>query len=174
MNTHRKNFEAWYVDVLKSMYPYQDAGFAILMITFPLLERYLRQKTGLSPQGRLNEKFYCELMKVFMEIPDHQTAQKFWQVFRNGILHEVTMPNQNRSGEQMPIGLLSYEKPEISIDADGRFWINPRLFSAHVVQIIEEDFPVFEGEENSPSRLPKVKEISSNEGPTVLGTSAER
>ena len=35
-------FKQWYADVLDRMYPDRDAGFAIMLITIPILERYIR------------------------------------------------------------------------------------------------------------------------------------
>jgi len=41
-----KNFRDWYVKTLESLYPERDAGIAVLMISMPLLERYLRQRNS--------------------------------------------------------------------------------------------------------------------------------
>ena len=43
MATDRENFQAWFVKPLKKLYKNPDAGFPIMMIAFPLLERYLRR-----------------------------------------------------------------------------------------------------------------------------------
>lgn len=37
-----ENFKRWFIEPLKSLKDDQDAGFIFAMITFPLLERYLR------------------------------------------------------------------------------------------------------------------------------------
>ncbi len=50
MNTDLANFRAWYVDTLNQLYPRRESGIAVLMLSFPLLERYLRQTTDL-PQA---------------------------------------------------------------------------------------------------------------------------
>lgn len=173
MKAHSENFKAWYIDVLTSLYPSRDAGFAILMIAFPLLERYLRQKLQLPAQAPLQDPFYNELIKVFPQLPDIPTAKNFWQVYRNGILHEVTLSKQNRRGNQMPVGWLSHDKAMVSIESDGSFCIHPVLFSKHVVQTIETDFAVFEGTTTSQSPLPKVKEIPISRDPIILGTNTD-
>jgi len=173
MKTHRENFKAWYIDVLTSLYPSRDAGFAILMIAFPLLERYLRQKLQLPAQAPLQESFYDELIKLFPQLSDRATAKNFWQVYRNGILHEVTLSKQNKRGSQMPVGWLSHDKAMVSIESDGSFWIHPVLFSQHVVQTIETGFSVFEGTTATQSPLPKVKEIPNQSGPVILGTNTD-
>jgi len=179
MKTHRENFKSWYADVLNDLYPIREAGFVILLIAFPLLERYLRQKLQLPPQAVLQDFFYDELTKLFPQLTDRATAKIFWQVYRNGLLHEVTLSRQNRSGGQMPVGWLSHDKPIVSIESDGSFWIHPVLFSQHVVQTIETNFSVFEGTAASQSPLPKVKAVPANtgpgalSGPIILGTNTE-
>jgi hypothetical protein len=47
MDCHKKNFEVWYKAILEGLYSNRNAGFVILMVAFPLLERYLREKSGL-------------------------------------------------------------------------------------------------------------------------------
>jgi hypothetical protein len=179
MKTHLENFRTWYVAVLNGLYPLREAGFVVLMITFPLLERYLRQKQKqkqklqLPPQAILQDSFYDELAILFPQLPDRATAKNFWQVYRNGILHEVTLYRQNRSGSQMPTGWLSHDKPIISIESDGSFWIHPVLFAQHVVQTIEADFSVFEGTVVSQSPLPKIKTVTTPAGPIILGTNTD-
>jgi hypothetical protein len=50
-NNDQQNFQAWYVNILESLYDNRAAGIAVLMISTPLLERYLRQKNGRSPRN---------------------------------------------------------------------------------------------------------------------------
>ncbi len=175
MTTHHDNFRSWYVDTLEFLYPRREAGFPILMIVFPLLERYIRQKVGLPPQSQLTDKFYDELRNMFPELTDKATAEQFWQVYRNGLLHEVTISRQNRKGDQMPVGRVSHDRPRISVDPDGSFWIHPVDFAKRVTEVIEADFATFEGVVSA-SQLPSEKVHASGvqqAGPTVLGTSTE-
>jgi hypothetical protein len=65
MSDHLENFRSWFVQVLEQLYQQRAAGFAITMIAFPLLERYLRQKVGLTPENRLSPEFFAELLKLF-------------------------------------------------------------------------------------------------------------
>ena len=46
MSETLEDFTRWDKKPLNVLYDYTDAGFPILMITLPLLERYLRQKSG--------------------------------------------------------------------------------------------------------------------------------
>src|SRR5260370_33667137 len=97
MSTHVHNFKYWYSDILNRLYANGNAGFVILMIAFPLLERYLREKSGVH-EAYLTDPFYDELRRVFPVLPDNAVAGQFWQVYRNGLLHQVTLSQQNRKG----------------------------------------------------------------------------
>src|SRR5665213_484930 len=118
MPTHLHNFRCWYSGILDSLYTNGNAGFVILMVAFPLLERYLREMSGVN-EGELTDRFYDELRRVFPVIPDNSIARQFWQVYRNGLLHQVTLSQQNRRGLRMPEGWLSGNVAAITIDASG-------------------------------------------------------
>ncbi len=145
----------------------------MMMIAFPLLERYLRQRIGLTIQVQLNDAFYDELIHLFPELKDKATAKQFWQVYRNGLLHEVTMSLQDRSRNPMPVGSLSHDVPGLSRETDGSFFVQPIDFAKRVVQIIEGDFATFEGTA-SVGQLPSVKAhapgIESGTVPIILST----
>ena len=137
MDSDYENFKTWYVDTLNKLYPDRNSGFAILMITFPLLERYLRHKNRLSHKDILSNRCMDELRRMFPCLPSTEDARKFWSIFRNGILHQVTLSRENKSGILMPEGLLSHDKNSaITIESDGSFLIHPVLFSKHIVDII--------------------------------------
>jgi hypothetical protein len=157
MSTHRTNFDAWYKRVLDLLYPHRDAGFAILMIAFPLLERYLRQKTGLTSAQNLSDAFFDELTILFPALGTNATSKNFWQIYRNGLLHEITLSRQSRSGTAMPTGWVSHDKPLITFESDGSIWINPVEFAQRVIATIESDFTTFEAASPASTRLPTVK-----------------
>ena len=180
MNTHRANFDAWYKKVLDLLYPHRDAGFAILLIAFPLLERYLRQRTGLTSDQPLSDAFFDELIRLFPSLKTSTTARNFWQIYRNGLLHEITLSRQARKGTPMPVGWVSHDKPLITIETDGSIWINPVEFAKQVIATIEADFATFEGTSASSARLPTVKpqSIATGTGAApapriILGTNTD-
>ena len=180
MITHRTNFDTWYKATLDRLYPHRDAGFAILLIAFPLLERYLRKKTGLTSDQNLSNAFFDELTKLFPTLKTNATARNFWQIYRNGLLHEITLSRQARSGTAMPIGWVSHDKTLITIESDGSMWINPVEFAQRVVTTIHADFTTFEGSSPASTRLPTVKPLpagsSSSTTPThriILGTNTD-
>ena len=67
-------FEAWFTQVLRSLYPNRDAGFAIVITAFPPLERYLRQKTGVGSGNIRDPKFYDALLQIFPELQKRENA----------------------------------------------------------------------------------------------------
>jgi hypothetical protein len=172
MNEHLDNFKSWYIATLERLYPHRDAGFAILMIAFPLLERYLRKKVKLSPNDNLSDLFYAELALLFPVLSNNSTAKDFWQVYRNGLLHEVTLSQENRRGNEMPVGWVSHDKPMVSIE-DRSFWIHPVDFTIKVIETIQNDFKTFEGVEGSISQLPRVKHTETKSGRIILGTNTQ-
>jgi hypothetical protein len=167
MSRHRANFDAWYKEVLDLLYPHRDAGFAILLVAFPLLERYLRQKSGLTSDQNLSDAFFDELTKLFPALKAPATARNFWQIYRNGLLHEITLSRQARSGILMPTGWVSHDKHLITIESNGSIWINPVEFAQRVVATIEADFTTFEGTTPVSTRLPTVKPQSAATGTGV-------
>jgi len=158
MSADYENYRSWYANLLPKLYPCRNAGFAILMVVFPLLERYLRQKNRLGPKDDPSDGCMDDLGNIFPALSDHRTARNFWNVYRHGILHQVTLSRQNRSGSTLPVGWLSHDKRvAILIESDGNFWVHPVLFSKKILQTIEEDFKTFEGTSAASTRLPTVK-----------------
>jgi len=177
MATNFENFKSWYADTLLELYPDPNSGFVILMVTFPLLERYLRHKNGLTHEDNLSNDCMDELCEMFPALPNGKAARNFWKIYRNGILHQVTLSRDTA----MPDGWLSYEiDSAISVESDGSFLIHPVLFSKHVLHIIENDFATFEQGSAASTKLPKVKPhpTATKAGAPrgqhiVLGTSTE-
>ena len=155
MSANQENFRIWYARVLEYLSKDGHAGFAMLMIAFPILERYLREKSGVH-EGNLNDKSYDELRAVFPMLVDKKMASDFWHVYRNGLLHQVTMSQQNRAGLRMPDGWLSGDAEMISVDGSGSFWVHPAKFSFRVIEVIDADFATFEGAHSVNHPLPVV------------------
>jgi len=136
MSTNKDNFNLWFREIIESLYENENAGFSILMLTFPLLERYLHSKSNTPPKS----SFYGELVKFFTVLPNNKVAKQFWQVYRNGILHQATLSQRNRDGVRMQDGWLSGSKKDVEIDSSGVFWVNPIEFAKHVIDVINKDF----------------------------------
>jgi len=159
MDEHFANFKAWYADVLERLYPDRRAGIAALMITLPLLERYLRLKTGLTPKKRLEGPYWSNLRAIFPALRSDKPAEDFWTVFRHGFLHQATLSGETWGGGELPVGRLTHDLPEpVWIESDGSFTVNPVSFSRVVVSVIEQDFDTFVGAESEAPSLPTVSE----------------
>jgi hypothetical protein len=161
MMSQKENFKIWFRDVIESLYEYEHGGFALLMLTFPLLERYLRSKSGTPEDKNLGEDFYRELVKLFPVLKDNDCAKKFWQVYRNGILHQATLSEQDKKGTHMPDGWLFGGAKDVEIDSQNAFWVNPVKFAQRVIDIIEHDFSTFEAESIRAPGLAKVQMMYS-------------
>jgi hypothetical protein len=181
MASNFKNFKNWYADTLNKLYPDRNSGFAILMITFPLLERYLRHKNKLSHKDNLNDRCMDELRFMFPVLSTTEVAWKFWNIFRNGILHQVTLSRENKKGKKMPEGWVSHDiNAAVIIESDGSFLIHPVLFAKHIVGKIESDFAIFEKGSAVSTKLPKVKphptatNVGQGTQTIILGTNTEQ
>ena len=177
MASDLENFKAWYVETLSKLYPFRNSGFPILMIAFPLIERYLRNKNRLSPKENLSKECMENLREMFPDLLNNKAAWKFWNIFRNGVLHQVTLSRENRGGKEMPEGWLSHDiKSAITIESDGSFLIHPVIFTKQVVNIIENDFGTFEKSSGALTKLPNVKPhpIAKNAEAYILGTNTEK
>jgi len=171
MDNHLTNFRAWYVKVLEGLYPRRDAGIAILMISFPLLERYLRQANGLNSEQNLDDKCMGTLRVVFPALLDIPTAWNFWRVYRNGFLHQATLSLHARKGVSLPAGSLTHDVASpVTINSDGSLVLHPRLFSQHVVRTIEAEFATFAGSGAAIPQLPQVVAIVNPLGVIALNT----
>lgn len=125
------------------------------MISFPLLERYLREKSSVH-EGNLTDLFYSELQIIFPSLNSQDIAKQFWHVYRNGLLHQVTLSQKNSKGMKMPTGWLHKQVDLLTIDKSGDFWVHPVKFSKKVIEVIENDFSIFEGQHSPNHPLPKV------------------
>jgi hypothetical protein len=177
MNTHLENFENWFAGTLESLYQSYEkdrhSGFIIVLVAFPLLERYLRQKAGLTPQNDLSDKFYNEMLKMFPMLSSQQKAKDFWSIYRNGLLHQVTFSDKTKKGDPLAYGRLSHAKSDaIFFHVDDSSCIHPVLFAKQVIEEIRNNFPIFVGVSSAAPRLPTVKTIPDSYGNYYSGTSS--
>lgn len=158
MGELRDNFDKWHKATLQSLYGNRDAGFAIVTITLPLLERYLRELSGENENPSLGRPFYNKLIEILKPLGDVETARKFWKIFRHGLLHQGTLKKD--IGDPPKKGIFSYGIPEALQVESEAFILHPVLFARQVISIIEGDFETFEAI-NSPNHgLPVVRLLS--------------
>ena len=157
----RERYSRWYRSILEKLFPDRDAGYAILLITFPLLERYVFGVTKGSTAagfGPLEKKVVLHIFKEELKTIDN--VGEFWTACRHGLLHQVVPLLTTRSGDPLPDVILTHDiKVPISIEKDGSIVLQPVLFATKVLAAIEEDFNSFSGESGSMILpLPEVSE----------------
>jgi hypothetical protein len=169
-NPHLDNFHKWIRDPINSLSRQKHCGFAMAMIAFPVLERWIRGKVGIKDRqlkGKDGERFYKELAIQFGALRDPEdgsfphVAKAFWQAFRNGILHQVTFstkPIKRRVNEQLVscafVGLSG--KPIVTEYSPPAFALDPYAFAEAVLSIVEKDFGAYEAAEHT--NLPFIKD----------------
>lgn len=141
-----QDFEKWFEQPIQAMNADQHGGFAVLMLTLPLAERYFRSKTGVG-DGNLNASFHIAFANSF-GLTQSQ-SEEFWQVYRNGLLHQATFSRQNRKGTIMPAGWIMGNDGTFAgiINYDSarkEFVLDPKEFSHEIIKIIRGDFSAFD------------------------------
>ncbi len=159
-NNTIEKFQRWYKEPLESLYSNEHAGFAILTLGLPLLERYLRQKGRIFTTS-LTPVFYTELVKLFPALGDGSVprcAEHFWNSYRNGLLHQTTL--QLSSSDEVYV---KNDLPEpVKVEASGRrFAVCPVRFAMTIIQAIESDFKTFEG---AGTKAPPLSSVANTVG----------
>lgn len=155
MTEAQDNFRKWFAEPLQQLNANGDAAFAVMMITFPLLERYLREKSGVV-EGDLNDSFHDEFYRIF-SAPSRHLVPKLWHSYRNGLLHQATFSKKNKYGKVMPSSFITSRVALIEYDGgDDAFFVNPKAFSEKVIATIQADFSVFEATSSSYHPLPQI------------------
>lgn len=162
--TNRDNFRNWFAAQIERLSSDRDAGFVIALISFPLLERYLRQTTKAVPKS---PAFQQGLLTFLPELGDEKSAQLFWTTYRHGLLHNLTLSRETHG--------LTHDTRIVEVHSGGRVWLNPVLFAQRILSRIEADFETFEGGNPLPAvsvygRVPDF----SNASPYVMGTAVPR
>lgn len=133
LSSSRENFELWFGKPLATLMADDHSGFAVVMIVFPILERYLRAMSRAEPNS---PQFNQALLGVLPELQDAKNANMFWAIYRHGILHNVALSRETHG--------LSHIKPIVEVWPNGKVWMNPNLFATRVLDTIRKDFTRFE------------------------------
>lgn len=154
----RDDFKSWFVDTIKLLESEGDAGFVISIVTFPLLERYLRGKFQIPLSGNIDTRCHGWLEQEF-NIPGK--GLEFWSAYRNGLMHQATFNRKNRSGALLPPAFITGHDPTRVVyykSNENRFYLNPVLFHRSITQTILSDFTAYE---NASEQLPEVENPST-------------
>jgi hypothetical protein len=151
-------FKRWYADILEKMYPDRDAGFAIMLITIPILERYIRCKLDLPRGGSIGDEGINAIGQIFPEPGSSEVIESVWDATRNGLLHQLTFFSETRSKAQLPVVRLTHDTlVAIRCEDDRSISINPEHFSKRVISQVLGDFNTFSRySEDTITPLPKV------------------
>ena len=142
------------------------------MISLPLSERYLRRKHNLKPDDHMSEAAMGGLYAMFPTLGTPAQARVFWNVYRNGFLHQATVSRSTKGGASLPDGWLTHDVAEsIRVEPDGSLTVNPVLLSKTIIRIISADFAAFEAD--APP-LPQVARRDLIIPSTYLGTGSGR
>ena len=182
-NLDRENFESWFPAIIEPLYETRAAGFAVAMLTFPLFERYVRQKVGLRADETVDDRFLGELIKLIPGLADVAQARQFWTACRHGLLHQATVQIRNSKGQLLPRFALTHDIPQVVQEHDGVFFMQPVLFAKRIIELIRADFATYYGQPAAPP-LPRVEAmtiygVAPNQStatvsttPYILGTGA--
>jgi hypothetical protein len=154
-----RNFHRWIRNPIRRLSRQKDTGFAVAMITFPVLERWIRGKVGIKSrplQGTDGDQFYAELAVQFEALHDPAdgcfvgVAETFWQAFRNGILHQVTFSTKpiRAQVKAQPVFCAFVERsgvPIVTKHSPPSFLLDPYAFAEVTLSIIEKDFSHYKG-----------------------------
>lgn len=158
MSTDRTNFENWWARPIEDLAPDEHNGFAVLALSFPILERYLREKSGVS-EGTLHRPFYDELHAVFPELDNSGRAKEFWHAYRNGLLHQSTFSKRTQNGTAVPAAWITPGQVEV-VEFDSSapcFRVNAAAFAERVLATVRGDFDKFAGSSSPDHPLPTVE-----------------
>ena len=173
MTDHKKNFRNWFVDALDPLRRDGNAGFIFAFVSLPLLERYLREKSGVGEATTLPTQFFVELGKLFPEIAGREDSM--WHCYRNGLLHQAAFSEEKRRHGivvMLNAALSGHDKRPIYYDISGSFYMNPLEFFERVKNTILGDFTTYLGPLSSRHRLPTIASPSTvvpGVVPTITG-----
>jgi hypothetical protein len=159
MKENYDNFKKWFKQPLSSLYNNEHAGFAIVMLSLPILERYLRQKSGVFENFNLDDRFYKAFVNMFPSVKNMPAVKTFWRVYRHGLLHQATLRADNT------VISAAVHGGAAEIEFDGKvFTVSPVKFSKYVVKTIEGDFGTYEGGGSPGHGLSQVSHSTGRSG----------
>jgi hypothetical protein len=170
MATAESDFRNWFVESLNPLRTNGNAGFIFVFVAFPLLERYLRGKSGCPDGENLTDGFFKQLSLLFSDIAGSE--HRFWDCYRNGLLHQATFPQaklDKRRGIWLTLpdaGISGYDpRPVYFLPETTQFFLNPISFFDAVTNAILNDFSTYEksGSTRSQSRFCWIPLVSRHQ-----------
>jgi hypothetical protein len=175
MSDAEADFRKWFVESLDPLRANANAGFIFVFVAFPLLERYLRRKSGCPDGENLTPAFFKQLGLLFDGIVGNEC--EFWHCYRNGLLHQATFPQaklDKRRGIWVTLpdaGISGHDpRPVYFVLEKAQIFLNPISFFDAVTSAILKDFGTYEESGTHYYKLPWPYDPSaagSNIVPTI-------
>ncbi|MGO9138132.1 MAG: hypothetical protein ACLQBC_10760 [Syntrophales bacterium] len=131
-------FKRWYKIPLLELekIPERDGGFVVLAVSCFLYERYI--KALLKSKG-LKENYKSRMFQIATDFKtDVATAETFWNVIRNGLLHRGT-PKQIDKGKPLPIWESYDSNDPFKLSADLKvLYINVWKFRDTILELYDK------------------------------------
>jgi len=154
LNDISERFRRWYKEPIETLIANEHAGFAVLTLTLPVLERFTRNRAKIGPEENLpkSSEFYKELVRLFpgFKYPDY--AFEFWRLYRHGLLHQATLNGK--------CTFIKDDGPLVQY-WNGAFTVSANKLAKRVLSIVGNDLSTFEG---SGPPLPTVTLSSARSG----------
>ena len=167
--TDTEYFDKWFKVPLDQLSMNPNAGFIVLITSLTLLERYLREKSGIFESPNLDDRFYVEFVRLFPQVLDKDIATRFWKACRHGLMHQATFKTKlNETDTISEIGIddtvdvIRYQNR----GTEHSFMVSPTKFCKLTLTTIENDFPTFEGHKSPNHPLARVvdRDITGSSG----------
>lgn len=166
----KSTFQKWFVEILEEL-SRMRAGFPIMLIALPILERYLREVSG-NAEDNLDDDFYRSLIEILPEVRSIDQAKLFWHTYRNGLLHQLTFSLRDRKGKAMPPACITFDQEVAIVVLDqGQFSVNPILFSQRVTAEILDNYEQMAGNQSPNHPKPFVFNPTTNS--SFTGTASD-
>jgi hypothetical protein len=152
MPTPKELFDCWYAIPLKYLegLPNGTGAFVALAVSCFLYERYAT--AYLKDNGKsANDKNRIKQLASDFQV-DENTANAFWNVVRNGFLHQGMGLQKNNQGGSFPEWAVSHDFPCIALEegSPGLLKIQPWLFRDRVLELWERRPDLIEKNDSFP------------------------
>jgi len=132
-------FNRWYKTPLTELekIPDGDGGFVVLAVSCFLYERYVR---NFLKNKKLNPVHRLRMERISIDFnTDKNTAEKFWDVIRNGLLHHGT-PKQKDKGKMLPGWVIYDEDIPFKLSDDSKIlFVNIWKFRDRVFELYNKN-----------------------------------
>ena len=102
MTSAESDFRNWFVNSLRDLRDNGNAGFVFAFTAFPLLERYLRNKSDCPEGYPLTDKFFKNLGQIIKEVSGRE--HEFWNCYKDASIAPGYFPKSEADSENGYLG----------------------------------------------------------------------